>query len=151
VALALQSDAGQPTRISADRWDHNGAANGKHGTSVYTGHVVITQGSIRITADKATLTLDDGKLAKALIVGDPATFQQARKGEQAIRGRARTIRYDTDKNTVTLTKDARVHQGNELISANYIRYNTQQQKVVAHRAKQKKGRVHVVIPPKNKR
>jgi lipopolysaccharide export system protein LptA len=121
AAYALKSDAGKPIEISADRWDHNGAVGGNSGTSVYTGNVVITQGSIRITADRATLTLENGKLQKALIVGKPATFFQAREDGQPIRGHARQIHYDTGANTVELTDDAKVHQGDQLITANYIR------------------------------
>jgi lipopolysaccharide export system protein LptA len=149
AAYALKSDAKQPIKISADRWDHSGSPNGNNGTSVYTGHVIITQGSIRITADQATLTLKNGKLKKALIVGSPATFYQAKEDAKPVHGHAREIHYDTDTSTVELIDNARVDQGGQLITANYIRYNTQAGKVVAHRAKQKKGRVHIVIPPKN--
>ncbi|HET8552285.1 MAG TPA: lipopolysaccharide transport periplasmic protein LptA [Gammaproteobacteria bacterium] len=148
-AYALKSDARQPINITADRWDHTGSANGDNGTSVYTGHVVITQGSIRITADQATLTLKNGKLKKAVIVGSPATFYQAKEDAKPVHGHAREIHYDTDTSTVELIDNARVDQGGQLITANYIRYNTQAGKVIAHRAKQKKGRVHIVIPPKD--
>lgn len=147
TTAALESDADQPINISADRWDHRGAAGGKHATSVYTGHVVITQGSIRITAAQATVTLDKGKLKKALIVGKPATFHQDQENAAPIRGHAREIDYNTDTNSVKLIDNAKVRQGDELISANYIRYSIEREKVVAHRAKQEKGRVHVVIPP----
>ncbi|HET6655471.1 MAG TPA: lipopolysaccharide transport periplasmic protein LptA [Gammaproteobacteria bacterium] len=150
AAYALKSDASQPIKISADRWDHKGAVGGDNGTSVYTGNVIITQGSIRITADKATLTLKNGKLENALIIGDPATFYQAREDGAPIRGHALQIHYDTSTNTVELTDNAKVHQGDQLITANYIRYDVAQQKVTAHRAEQKKGRVHIVIPPSGK-
>lgn len=149
AAQALKSDAAQPVKISADRWDHKGAANGDRGTSVYSGHVIITQGSIRITADKATLTLNNGKLDKALIVGNPATFYQSQENAQPIRGHAQKIDYDARANTIELIDHARAREGDKLITANYIRYNTAQQRVVAHRAKQEKGRVHVVIPPRD--
>ncbi|HET7369875.1 MAG TPA: lipopolysaccharide transport periplasmic protein LptA [Gammaproteobacteria bacterium] len=150
AAWALESDADKPIEINADRWDHQGAVGGNSGTSVYTGHVVITQGSIRITADQATLTLENGKLQKALIVGAPATFYQAREDGAAIRGHARQIDYDTSANTVELTDNAKVNQGGQIITANYIRYDVAQEKVIAHRAEQEKSRVHIVIPPGDK-
>ncbi|HET6726221.1 MAG TPA: lipopolysaccharide transport periplasmic protein LptA [Gammaproteobacteria bacterium] len=150
AAWALKSDAQQPINIASDRLDHTGGANGSNGTSVYTGHVVITQGSIRITADQATLTLTNGKLTKALIVGSPATFYQAKENDKPIRGHAREIHYNTDANTIELIEQAKVHQGDEMITANYIRYNIKDEKVIAHRKKQEKGRVHIVIPPSGK-
>lgn len=150
TAWALKSDAQQPINISADRWDHTGGTDGSNDTSIYTGHVIITQGSIRITADRATLTLKDGKLKKALIVGNPATFYQAKENDKPIRGHAREIHYNTDANTIELIEQAKVHQGDEMITANYIRYNIKDEKVIAHRKKQEKGRVHIVIPPSGK-
>jgi lipopolysaccharide export system protein LptA len=148
AARALKSDADKPVEISADRLDHTGSGKDNTATSVYTGHVVITQGSIRITADKATLHLENGKLVKAFLVGSPATFRQKRADGEPIRGHADTIHYDTQAHAVVLIDDAKVHQGDELVTAKYIRYDYQRQSVVAHRAKRKKhGRVHIVIPP----
>jgi lipopolysaccharide export system protein LptA len=150
AAFALKSDASQPIQINADRWEHTGDTTGNNGTSVYSGHVVITQGSIHITADKATLTLVDGRLTKAVLLGEPATFKQRpQQGEKIVHGQARRINYNAAANTVELFDNARVTQGARLIVANYIRYNTAQEKVIAHQSEKNKERVHVVIPPKS--
>lgn len=148
ASQALRSDVGQPIEIRADRWDHTGAANETQGTSVYTGHVVITQGSIRITAHQATLTITNEKLTNAVIGGTPATFYQKRAHGAPIQGQARTIHYDPINNMVELTDNAKVHQGGRVITAHYIRYDIAQEKIIAHHEKQRtKKRVHVVIPP----
>lgn len=147
-AYALKSDASQPIEISADHWEHSGDASGNNGTSIYTGNVIITQGSIRITADEATLTLAGGKLTKAVIVGSPATFRQVpERGQEPVHGRALRINYNAPADTVELFDQARVHQAGKLITANYIRYDISAEKVVARQSKQRKQRVHVVIPP----
>ena len=49
---ALESDSQQPLFIEADGADISETT----GVSIYTGNVVISQGSIRLSADKVTVT-----------------------------------------------------------------------------------------------
>jgi lipopolysaccharide export system protein LptA len=75
-AWALNSDKNQPINIQSDHGDFLSNTSTNNGTGTYTGNVVITQGSIRITADKAVLHMSNGEIQTADITGTPATFQQ---------------------------------------------------------------------------
>ncbi|HEY3645717.1 MAG TPA: LptA/OstA family protein, partial [Gammaproteobacteria bacterium] len=76
-AWALQSDKNQPININSDHAEFK--SDPKHpsnGVGTYTGHVVITQGSIQIEGDRAVFHLVNNDLDTAEIYGDPVTFTQ---------------------------------------------------------------------------
>src|SRR5690606_39653246 len=72
--LAAQSDdASQPIRIQANAATLDDNKN----LAVYTGNVIITQGSMRLTGSRVTLTLDNnGEAQKLVSTGSPATCRQ---------------------------------------------------------------------------
>lgn len=178
-AYALKSDRSQPINIQADHGDFRAdPKNNSNGTGIYTGHVVITQGSITMTADKATLHVINNELDTADITGNPATFQQQPDNGQMVHGQAQEITYDASKNQIDLITSARmtqavdqvggvilsappsatvqaaaastgpyVSQGERLMTADHIRYNTETQRMVATGGSDD-GRVHITFPPK---
>ena len=190
AALAFKSDKQQPINIQADHADFSAdPKNNNNGTGIYTGHVVITQGSIMLTADRAVVHVVDNELDTADINGNPATFQQQPDNGGIIHGYAREITYSASKNQIDLITDARltqpvtqvngvtvaappgatarspgsatspspssasatlppyVSQGERLMSADHIRYNTETQRMLATAGKQE-SRVHITFPPK---
>lgn len=181
-ALAFKSDKQQPINIQADHADFRAdPSNDGNGTGIYTGHVVITQGSIMMTADKAVVHVVDNELDTADITGKPATFQQQPDNGGMIHGYADEVAYDAGKNEIDLIGEARllqpvnqvngvsvaappagtarapasatapfasyVSQGERLMSADHIRYNTETQHMLATATKED-GRVHITFPPK---
>ena len=93
-AWSLNSDAKQPIQIEADSAEMD---DGNKRTT-YRGHVVLTQGSMRLEADKVTIqqsstTKGDGLFAD----GRPAKFKQEIDGKPGkyIRGRGNRIEYYT--------------------------------------------------------
>lgn len=146
-AWALKSDNKQPIHIQADHGDFINNTKTNRGTGTYTGHVLITQGSIRITADKAVLHMENGELQTADITGTPATFQQQPDSGALVHGTADRITYDQGKNQVNLLGHAQLKQGARLLTANVIHYNTATEHVIALGGP-KGGRVHITIPPK---
>jgi len=167
-AWALKSDKSQPINVRADHGDFRSDPNdSSNGTGIYTGHVVITQGSIILTADKAILHVVNNELDTADVTGNPATFeQQPDKGEK-MHGKAQEITYNASTNEVVLITDARLTQGviqtltndkspdqppqtaqgTRLMTADRIRYNTDTQHVIA-KSGGDEGRVHMSFPPK---
>ncbi len=145
-AWALKTDKSQPINIQADHGDFQGNSNSNNGTGVYTGHVVITQGSIKITADKAILNMVNGEVQTADMTGSPATFQQQPDHGALMHGAANEIIYDETRNEVNLLGHAHLQQGQRLFTADVIRYNTSSEHVVASGGKNG-GRVHITIPP----
>lgn len=69
--LALQTDANQPMNFIAD----DVSFNDNNGTTVYTGHVSMNQGSTHLTADKVIVYKDkEGSMNKAVAMGKPAHY-----------------------------------------------------------------------------
>jgi lipopolysaccharide export system protein LptA len=147
-AWALKSDKNQPISIQADHGDFKSTGNdNNNGTGVYTGHVIITQGSILLTADKAVVHIVNGELSTADVTGQPATFQQQPDSGELMHGLASEITYDESNNMVDLTDNARLNQGVRLMIADHIRYNTETEHVIA-KSSGDGQRVRMVIPPK---
>jgi lipopolysaccharide export system protein LptA len=146
-AWALKTDRNQPINIQADHGDFISNSQTNNGTGTYIGHVLIIQGSIRITADKAVLHMINGEMQTADITGAPATFQQQPDSGALIHGSASEITYDQSKNQVDLLGNAHLQQGGRVFTAQVIHYNTETEHVIALGGNNG-GRVHVTIPPK---
>ncbi|MBU6510353.1 MAG: lipopolysaccharide transport periplasmic protein LptA [Gammaproteobacteria bacterium] len=146
-ALALKTDRNQPMNIQADHGDFTNDSKANTGTGVYTGHVLITQGSIRITADKAVMHLLNGQIQTADITGAPATFQQQPDSGALVHGTAAEITYNQNTDEVDLLGNAFLQQGGRVFTADVIHYNTSTEHVIATGG-ENGGRVHITIPPK---
>lgn len=167
-AWALKTDKNQPINVRSDHGDFKSDPdNNSNGTGIYTGHVVITQGSIMITADKAVLHVINNELDTADVTGNPATFQQKPDNGEVMHGTAMEITYDATRNEIMLITGARLTQavtqiltatqapgassvsapGERLMTADRIRYNTDTQHVIA-KAGSDEDRVHISFPPK---
>ena len=115
----------------------------------------VFRGNVRITMDDGELTSDDAEinfakkaLAKAVVNGKPAAFEQrvAKTGKVA-HGRADTIDYDAHKGVVRLSKNAWLSDGQTEIRGESLRYDVLAQSIVAESAEQGSQRVHIVITP----
>lgn len=148
-AFALTSDKNQPMNIQSDHGEWQNDANSSQGTGIYTGHVIITQGSIRITAERAVVHTLNGELQTADITGQPATFQQQPDSGELMHGIADHIHYNSDANLVDLIGHAHMQQGVREMTADVIHYNTASEHAIADSGKTSE-RVHIVVPPKQK-
>ncbi len=154
---ALSSDRDQPINLEADTAD----IDDLKGISIYTGNVILTQGSMVIKSSKLTLYNDkNNELEKAIAVGTEkklATFKQRPEGkDKDFRARARTMIYFLDKDKIHLLKNAYVWQAGDTFSGDKIIYDTKNETVVASSIKNKSGqpvsngnRVRVTIQPKS--
>ena len=110
-ARALKTDKNQPINVHSDHGDfQSDSKNSSNGVGVYTGHVVITQGSIVINADKAVFHVVDNNLDTADITGNPATFVQQPDQGLPMHGQSQEITYDVPKNEIVLITHARLTQ-----------------------------------------
>jgi lipopolysaccharide export system protein LptA len=147
---ARKSDRSKPINITADYSESVSTGNDNNVTSVYKGHVIITQGSLIIHAEQATLYIKGGAIRKATGRGQPATFQQQPEGGgKLIHGHAKRIIYHADADTVELIGQAKVTQGRRQVTAETIRYNLTNERVVANRDQRGRRRVHVIFPPQS--
>lgn len=147
-AHALPSDRDQPIHLSADRAD----INDHTGVSVFTGHVVLTQGSMRLRADILTVYHDrNDKITRMVATGAPVRFRELPKAQgEAITGSARRVDYDVAKDVVVLEQDAELVQGKNRFQGPRIEYDRGAEIVKAGSAGGTGGRVEITLEPKRK-
>ncbi|HLZ97498.1 MAG TPA: lipopolysaccharide transport periplasmic protein LptA [Steroidobacteraceae bacterium] len=115
----------------------------------------IFRGNVKIAMDDGELTSDDAEinfakkaLAKAVVNGKPASFEQrvAKTGKVA-HGRADTIDYDAHKGLVHLSKNAWLSDGQTEIRGESLKYDVLAQSILAEGSEQGSQRVHIIITP----
>ena len=152
-ALALPDDANQPIRIQANA----ATLDDRRSTAVYTGNVIITQGSMRLTGGRVTLTLDNaGEVQKLVSNGSPATFRQTPAGGKQVDARALVIEYHADTERVVLIDEAFLEQSGNTFQGQRITYDIQRQVVDAGRAAAGEDvgdsaeRIEIIIQPRSR-
>jgi lipopolysaccharide export system protein LptA len=143
--LALDTDSQQPIYIDSD----NAVYDEKMQISTYTGHVVATQGTIKIDGDKLVVYLKDGAIDKLIATGQPSKFKQLPAvGKDEMFGEGLTNEFYPDKNLLIFMKNASVWQGDAKQSSDYIQYDTKNSVLKAGEPSTDGKRVHSVIKPK---
>ena len=123
-----------------------------HGAGVYviTKDVTITQGTLKVTSNKGTVTRRANGSYQSSLQGGPVCFRQrTEKGDWA-QGIADRAEHDNATGIVELFGNAKLFVGDNEERANYIVYNTQTSKAEARESKDRKteGRgVTFVLPP----
>ncbi len=97
-ALAASADRLQEITVVSQDGDVTLA----DGDSILSGEVIITQGSLDIRADKATLTRSAGELSQVVFEGQPASLKQIDDQGRPVSVRARRITYRPTSNDVLL-------------------------------------------------
>lgn len=116
-------------------------------------------GSVRILVPDGKLTSSDAQvifrnneISRAVIRGQPASFEQQLKDQQKLaRGRAKTIEYDVAAGTVRLTGDAWLTDGQNEIRGDTLIYDIGQQRVLANPTGSDPGGVRITIPAAGKK
>ena len=144
AGLALDTDRDQPMHVEADRATMD---EGK-GVGIYRGDVRIRQGSMRLEADTVTLYLENGRIVRAVAVGEPARYRQRPEGrEQDIHAEARRMEYTLEPERIVLTGDAIVRQSGDTFRSERIVYDIVRDTVDAGTDE---DRVRIVIQPRRK-
>lgn len=110
-ARAEKADSQQPMEIRADR---SGSADLLKQVSRFEGHVVITQGTLRITAERVEVrqTPEGYYLATAWgSPGAPVSYRQKREGlDEYVEGQAQRVEYDGKTEVLRLIGQALVRR-----------------------------------------
>lgn len=143
IAHALPADANSPIRLSADRATYSEST----GVTTYSGNVIITQGTLKITANNMTVNLNNNRsITKAVAKGTPASFEQVISEQKGLaKGVANQIDYNATTGIVTLTGNAKLSQDGASFSGNTIRYSLKKGDVEANAGGGQ--RVELVFPP----
>ena len=152
TAFAEAADRNKPIELEADSVKVNDAKK----TSVYTGNVILTQGTLVIHGDKLIVREDIDGFQHSTSLGNPTTFKQKREGtNEYIEGSSLRIEYDGRMDKVQLYTKASVKRGGDVVNGDYISYDANSEYAEAlggatAPAGGTPGRVRATIQPKNK-
>ncbi|GIX31871.1 MAG: lipopolysaccharide export system protein LptA [Porticoccaceae bacterium] len=155
LLLALLAAAGRPAALPEDRQApiqieaREAIREEALERTVYTGDVVITQGSIRIEAERVEVHTRGRRVVAIVCTGSPASYRQIPEpGAAPVVARARTIRYDLEAQRIVLEGDALLEQDGATLSGARITYDLRE-RVIRARGGEESGRerIRMVIPP----
>jgi lipopolysaccharide export system protein LptA len=152
--LAERADRDKPVNLEADRATVDNTSR----TSVFTGNVVLTQGTLIIRADKMVVKEDTSGFRHATAFGNLVSFRQKRDGrDEYIEGWSERMEYDGKADKVQLFKKARLKRGQDEVEGDYISYDAVSEFFQVTGSNEKTdtqaspaGRVRLVIQPKSK-
>ncbi|QKX15729.1 lipopolysaccharide transport periplasmic protein LptA [Microbulbifer sp. YPW1] len=145
--LALPNDREQPVKVSADKLEANRSKN----LSVYSGNVVISQGSLQIRADRVEVHGNTkGEINKVVATGKPAHFQQqVEESTTPVKARAKRIEFLVSSDALQLTGEAFVDRDGNTLSAERIDYDLNSEQMQAQGQSEQK-RVEMIWKPESK-
>lgn len=154
---AERGDREKPIYLEADRAtveDVNRKESNR--VSVFTGNVILTQGTLRITADKVIMKEDLHGFRYATATGDLVSFRQKRDGlSEYVEGWSQRAEYDSKTDKIELFRQARLKRGSDEVQGDYISYDMKTEffKVIGSKERGDETgpdkRVRITIQPKN--
>jgi lipopolysaccharide export system protein LptA len=141
---ALPEDREQPINLEADSasFDQN------TGISIYEGNVVVTQGSMYLAADKATVYIEGGEFQRMEAVGSPSRFRyKPTHDKPQIDGVGNRVQYNAVTAKVIVSGSAKFTQGGDSFTGQRIEYDLTSDVVKADGGEQ--GRIQFIIQPKS--
>ena len=122
AAHAEKADAGMPTQIEANRMSADDARR----MTIFEGAVVLTRGTIRLTAERVVVRQDSEGFQYATATGKPARFRQRQDPKPPekegvwLEGEALRMEMDDRSGRIELYDDAHVKRGGDEVAGNYI-------------------------------
>jgi lipopolysaccharide export system protein LptA len=146
-SVALESDYDKPIHVSSVSQN----AQMKKNTVVFLSDVLLTQGSIKITADKLTVIRQKLPNHEIMIAegteGRIAAFYQTQDDGKPFDAQADNINYDIGKGKITLTGNAQVKQLDSQINGSVIIYLLDSKELIVSTGDDEGGRVNTVFLP----
>ena len=146
IAHAEKADRDKPIHIESDRMSLD---NINH-VSVFEGMVELTQGTLRVLAEKAVVTEDEAGYKFCVATGHLASFRQKRdEADEYVEGYGERIEYDTLSERIDLFVRARVKREQDDVRGDHITYSTRTE-IFRVNSPEKTGRVRATLQPQNK-
>ena len=149
-AYALESDRNQPISIEADQ----GSLDQKNQVTVFTGNVVIKQGSLNFRGNAVRVAQDSKGNQLIQGEGNPVHFGQQLENKGYVEGTGNQVEYDSATGLVKLFGNAMVKRGGDVARGAAITYNMRTEvytvmgsKMTGISSGTKNGRVSVIIQP----
>ena len=141
-ALALTDDSTKPINIQADSAEINDVT----GVSTYSGNVVITQGSTRLTGDLVILETANKKVKKIISEGNLSTFKQTTDDGRKINAEAEKMIYSITGNKIVLTRNAKLTEAGNSFASDKITFYTDKE-IVSAGSSTGDDRVNITVFP----
>jgi len=151
AATAEKSDRDKPLQIEANRM----SADDVRKVATFEGEVVLTKGTIHMTADRIVVTEGEKGFHQASATGNPVRFRQRldpKDGKEAVwvDGEALRAEYDERTERVELFENARVTRDRDEVRGDYILYDQRTEFFSVRAGKDTtSGRVRAIIQPKS--
>jgi len=151
AAAAEKADRDKPLQIESNRM----SADDVRKIATFEGQVVLTKGTIEMTAERIVVTEGEKGAHQATATGSPVRFRQrldAKDGKEAvwIDGEAQRIEYDERTERVELFDKARVTRDRDEVRGDYILYDQRTEFFSVRAGKDTtSGRVRAIIQPKS--
>ncbi len=143
LVVALPEDRAQPIHLEANR----GQLDQKTGVSVYEGNVIITQGSMRLTADTVTIYVKDNNFQRMEATGAPVNLRYRPTADKPeIQGASQRVEYDVAGAKVIMSGGAKLTQGQDTFTGERVEYDLKGD-VVRARGAGDNGRIQFTIQP----
>ena len=119
-AAAEKADREKEIVVNANRLTADDAKK----TSTFEGNVIVTQGTMRMTANKVTVREDAQRHKVYVANGHPVTFRQKLdNSDEWVEGYAQRAEFDDRDDMLRLYDDARVKRDQNEITGNFISYD----------------------------
>ena len=146
VVFAIEGDKSQPISIESN----SGFYDDKNGASIYTGRVIVIQGSMRLDADKLVVYLENREIQKMVATGTPVKFKQTpEEGKEDVHGNSLVAEYYPESQLLIMMQEAVVWQGKNSTASERIEYDRISEVLKAGDGKSAKKRVRVILQPKS--
>ena len=147
------ADRDKPINIESNKM----TADDNRKLTYFEGQVILTQGTIRLTADHMTVREDNAGFKYASAYGSPVTFRQKREGlNEWVDGVAQHAEYDGKIERIELFEKALVRRNKDEIRGNYLAYDMKTEFMQGHGTaapaaapNSSSGRVHVILQPQH--
>lgn len=150
-ANAEKADRNKPVNVESDTLRVDDVKK----TGIYEGNVVLTQGTLLLTADRIEVRQDERGFTSGVAIGTskPVYFRQKQEGrDEYVEGTGSRLEYDATVETVKLSGSARLKRGEEEVRGNVITYDARSETYKAQGSSPEggAGRVRAIIKPKQK-
>jgi lipopolysaccharide export system protein LptA len=144
--VASEDDFSKPIKVDAK----SQFVDGKNKTSLFRDDVLITQGSLVISADEVEVIASAGEGKEVFVArGNPASYSQQLEDGTPVSAKANEIRYEVINSTISLNGKAELKQDTSMVQGDSITFDmiTEQLLATGGEDDDGEGRVTTVFTP----
>ena len=136
--ISVQADLGRATKLDFDdaQW-------------LFSGNVIIVSDKGRVECESADIRFANHQLQRAIIEGQPATFEMRRDDTgETTNAAANNLDYDFERGIVEFSGNAQISEGGNQISSSFLVYNIAEQRINAQSSGDGGERVKITYTPR---